>query len=144
MRPREHVIVSAVFGAGVYGLTGSRAMAVCSFLAGVFVDVDHFIDYWREHPGSLSWRDFYDTCVQFRLKKAYLFLHSPEILAVAAVFAYLLRSRAVIGIALGLSQHFLFDLMFNGVRVKAFFLFYRLIKGAETEKVFTTYGKDHN
>lgn len=136
MKPRDHVVVSLLVGAGVYGVSGSKSMAVCSVVAGVLVDLDHLIDFWREYPGVLNPRSFYECCVQFRLKKTYLFLHSLELVVLTAIIAYLLRSRVVAGVAIGLAQHFLFDIIFNPMRPEGILLIYRLMKGAKIEDVF--------
>ena len=109
MRIREHIAVSAVFSCGLLVITRSWAMFAVSFLSGVLVDVDHVLDYVRQHPSRYDIVHFFRTCEEYRLKKVYLWLHSIEFLLPIGIAAYFTQSVYLTGFSLGLAQHLIFD-----------------------------------
>jgi hypothetical protein len=50
----QHVAVSAPLGAAAALGTGDPAIGVAFFLSGVFIDLDHLPDFWREQGFTLS------------------------------------------------------------------------------------------
>jgi hypothetical protein len=128
--------LSGALSAGIYGISGTPALALGSFAAGFLIDLDHLVDYWREYPFRFDVRHFFSTCNEYRLNKTYLWLHSLELLALLAPLAFLLRSALLAGIALGAAQHLLFDHLFNRSYPQTYFFFFRMRQGFENRKVF--------
>ncbi|MCX5781983.1 MAG: hypothetical protein NT145_04685 [Elusimicrobia bacterium] len=136
MRLTQHIAVSSIVSLGLYAWTQSFPIAISSFLAGFLLDLDHLIDYWREHPIKFDLIHFFKTCEEFRLVKVYLFLHSIELLLPLGFLAYYSRSPWVLGFLIGFSQHMLFDHLLNPVFPYTYSFFYRWNKGFANEKVF--------
>jgi hypothetical protein len=61
MRLHQHIAVSSVVSLGLYAWTQSLPIAISSFLAGFLLDLDHLIDYWREHPAKIDLIHFFKT-----------------------------------------------------------------------------------
>ena len=137
MMLKSHVAASAAVGAGLYAATSSIEMAAASFAAGVFLDLDHLIDYWHEHSFNLDVRRFFDVCRECDLEKTRLFAHSAELLALAASAAYFTRSALLAGLALGMCQHLAFDQFVNKVYPGSYFLVVRWLTGFKAETVFS-------
>jgi hypothetical protein len=112
-------------------------MAAVSFLAGVFIDLDHLIDYWRECPGRIEPSHFFAICNEVRLKKVWLWLHSLELLPVLGLVLWCTRSWLVAGVLLGFAQHLLLDAAGNPGRPAAYLLFYRMRKKFRTADILT-------
>lgn len=136
MKLIQHTAASAAISAGVYAATGSWKMAAGCFLAGIFIDFDHLIDYWREHPLSTDIGHFFTTCDDYQLKKAYLYIHSLELALPFALLAWLTRCPWIIGFVIGWSQHMLFDYLGNKTGWKTYFFTHRLLVGFEIDRVF--------
>ena len=136
MRVKEHIAVSAVFSGGILMITRSWVMFIVSFLSGVLVDIDHVVDYLRQHPASYDIVHFFKTCEEYRLKRVYLWFHSIEFLALIGVVTYLTRSICLMGFMLGLAQHLAFDIIFNRGFSWTYFLVFRWKHGFRGEKVF--------
>jgi len=128
MKAITHAVVSLVIGIPLYlALSSFEAFIVC-FLTGVFLDVDHFIDYlWRSKKRSL--KKF------FALGPGYFdnphstdkFLHSIEIFSLLIILIMLFQPILGIGIIVGFIGHIALDLVGFGFSPLHFFLLYRAI-----------------
>lgn len=112
-----------------FWITNSKGLAIASFIAGIFIDVDHFLDYYLNKGFSLDIIDFYRTCVNRKLTKIYIFFHSLELLIFFWLIAILYPSNLIWwGITIGVSQHLIFDGLVNELAPAGYFFAYRLIK----------------
>ncbi|MFH1369207.1 MAG: hypothetical protein ABII64_08790 [Elusimicrobiota bacterium] len=136
MRLPQHALASTIGAAAVYAVTRSPGMAAGVFITGVFIDLDHIIDYWREHPFRMDLDHFFHTCNEYRLKKALLISHSVEFLFPIALLVYLTRSPWIIGMSIGWALHIIMDYEGNKVHGLTYFLFHRIRVGFEIDKVF--------
>jgi len=137
MRLKGHLLASGAVSAGIYAATGSAKMAACSFAAGVLLDADHLIDYWRDHSFNLDLSRFFSVCHECDLSKTMLPLHSVELLLLLAAAACFTRSGAITALALGSGQHLFFDQLVNKVYPYSYSFFYRMGKGFRSDAVFT-------
>jgi hypothetical protein len=136
MRLLGHALASVAVSTGIYGLTKSTEIAVSSFLAGVLIDIDHYFDYWLQYPLKLDVKHFFTTCEGHGLQRVTLLLHSVEMLLVLLAAVYLTRSKMLLGIYLGFSQHIIFDYIFNGVYPLSYYFVFRIINKFNNVKVF--------
>jgi hypothetical protein len=133
MKPTHHVIisggVSAVFG---FWIQSWSAVFAC-FLSGIFIDLDHHLDYWlikKEIP--LSYKKLLHFCHQEPDARLYLFLHSYELIFIFWACIYYFEWNAVcLGVAVGVTAHIICDEIFNPMRPLAYFLTYRIKHGFE-------------
>lgn len=103
-RPLVHLAASLGLAAAQYARTRRLGPALAPILTGVFVDVDHFVDYaiHRVAPEPLGERQV-------------LPLHGWEVVPLVALAeTRLLGRRTEHGLALGLAIHFLIDQVTNG------------------------------
>lgn len=138
MRITQHTIASTVVGGGVYAATRSWEMAAGAFIMGVFIDVDHIIDYWREHPLKTDLAHFFMICENYKLNKALLIMHSLEFLPVMAALAYFTRSPWITGFLIGWSIHMMLDHIGNKTNGWTYFLTHRILASFDIHKVFET------
>jgi len=136
MQITKHAAVSVAAGLGLYALTHSLIIAFFSLIAGIFLDLDHIIDYWREHPFKLDLAHFFATCEEYKLNKAYLFLHSAELLLPLAFFTYFTKSSAGLGFTAGFLIHMICDQLANRVYPCTYSFIYRWTKGFSNQNVF--------
>lgn len=105
-------------------------------MAGVFVDMDHFIDYYANHGPSLKLIDIYDTLARVDIKKVYLLLHSYEIIIllwviICATGASVFWKAA----AIGLTQHMILDQFTNPIFLLGYFFTYRFLNRFDKEMI---------
>ena len=137
MHLKEHIIASSIASAGIYAATRSVKMTAVSFAAGVLLDLDHFVDYWKENSFNLDMRQFFKACHECNLTKTRLFLHSAELIVLSAAAAYFTRSGIITALTLGACQHLALDQLTNKIYPASYLLTYRWSKGFRAEAVFT-------
>ena len=130
MTPVYHVVSSAAFGGFFFFACRSLSAAVACFVAGVIIDVDHFVDYLfnkRRVRRLRSLGDFYTACIRTEFDKLYLILHSYELLAALWVIIVAMRLGLVwLAIAVGITQHMLLDQIGNKALGLTYFFIFRL------------------
>ncbi len=139
MRPQYHAIASAGFGLAVYASLNSLGAALACLITGVFVDLDHLIDYYNHFGIELNLKKFYRNCYgpRQKLDKIYLVLHGYEYLIPLTLLIFLVDSKKiVIGAAVGFLQHMVLDQFGNKVKPFAYFITYRWAKGFSKSSLF--------
>jgi len=128
MRPTYHVMISGgvtlVFALWV---KSTGALVAC-FLSGIFIDLDHHLDYYlaqKELP--LNFKKLVDFCRDDQQSKLHLFLHSYELLFLLWFSIYYFSLETVwLGIAVGFTMHIICDEIANPMRPLSYFLTYRI------------------
>ncbi len=88
----------------------SWGLAVSSFIAGIFIDLDHIIDYLRENGRPFRIKNFFRICHECRFNKVILIWHGWEWLVVWGAAAWLSDWNPwITGTLIGLTQHMLLD-----------------------------------
>ena len=91
MRPIYHIIVSICLGLAVFALTQSFLAFIIIILTGVFIDLDHLVDFWATRPKNpLSIKDFLDSeRYNKQAKYMFVFLHGYEWLIALIILNYI-------------------------------------------------------
>lgn len=144
MKIAQHAAISVVAGAGAYAASRSWEMAAGVFIMGVFIDLDHIIDYWREHPFRMDLEHFFVTCEDYGLNRAYLIMHSVEWVVPLGLLVYYTRSPWITGLAAGWAVHMVFDIIGNYTNNWTYFLTFRAIVGFDIHRSFETYKGGNN
>jgi len=132
--PSSHVAASGIIGVFVWLHFKSFDYAIVSFVAGTFIDLDHVIDYYLNHSFTLKVRKIYNACLKMNLKKVYLLLHSYEIVILLWYLIYAMPlGNFWKAVAIGLTQHLIFDQITNPLNTYGYFLTYRIMKGFKKE-----------
>ena len=78
----------------------------------------------------------YCVCLRIRFKKLYLLAHSYELIAALwlAIWVFSL-SNAWKALAIGITQHLVFDQITNPINRFGYFLTYRIMKGFRKELI---------
>lgn len=141
MLPTAHAVISGVLGVGIYKCTGSAASGISAFLSGVFIDLDHHLDYFialKKVP--LSYKkllDFFEFDYP-SYPKVYLFFHAWEFLALLWAIIYILHLNVVwIGFALGITVHMICDQIVNPLKPLGYFIIYRIKHGFLKKDILT-------
>jgi len=124
------VAASLVISSGVLYFFNSWIAAIASFLAGVFIDLDHLLDYYLRFGVNFNVKKFYLSASSGQFKKLFILLHSYEIIAILWIMIYIMDLGIIwIAIAIGFTQHLLFDVLVNSHRKidkLGYFLLYRI------------------
>lgn len=137
IRPISHVVASGAISAAGFWITGSKAFAIANFLTGIFIDLDHFLDYYyNKKKISLNIVEFYNTCIDYKLSTLYIFFHCFEALPILWLIAIAFPTNLIWwGITIGVTQHLIFDTIFNKITLKGYFFIYRLLNKFDMKKL---------
>ena len=115
MKLPVHIISSTIISSLVYFITKSFILSITTFLSGIFIDLDHFIDYfYTERKVKIDVKDFFYKCENFQLKKTFLLLHSYEIIVLLIILNFLYpENKFVVGFSIGYGTHLLLDIIYN-------------------------------
>jgi hypothetical protein len=138
MRPSQHVAISGIITIGFFAVTKSWVGSLACFLSGIFIDLDHVLDFWIAKKKFLfSYEELYAYFAQERQGKLYLLLHSYELLALFWLAIYFLHLDVLwLGVAWGLTTHMIADQITNPLRAFGYFLVYRIKHGFAKESLF--------
>lgn len=138
MKLQYHAAASITISGLLYLFFTSWTLSLACCLSGIFIDLDHFYDYFREKGLSLNIEDFFRTCNECQFNRIVLLLHGWEWIALSGLSSWLTDWNPwVTGIFLGLSQHMVIDLASNGSNVKTYSLLWRWKKGFHFDTVFS-------
>jgi hypothetical protein len=110
---------------------------LCAFV-GVFLDIDHLIDYYRDYGINFDIKKFFQTCDEINLKKVTIILHSLELLIVSSILVCFFQPSSwwIKAVYIGFFQHMLLDLFYNLHRPQVYFILYRMNKDFAGKEVW--------
>ncbi len=134
-----HVIFSLLLGYFVwrlFDLHDRKSLLISllfTFLGGVLIDVDHFIDNFLSFGLNFNYDYFIKGEYFLKSSKAYIVFHGFEYVILFGVLALLVKTRirkmVLIAIALGMLFHLLIDIFLFPNPIKGYFIIYRLLHG---------------
>lgn len=125
--PASHVVVSAATSIAFGCAARSWPAGVACFLSGVFIDLDHILEFWiAKRKICCSPGELLDFCIFLPSERVFLVLHAYELILAAWVAAFYFHASPLwFGALLGVSVHILLDQAVNPVMPLAYFWFYR-------------------
>ena len=114
VKPEQHVTIN-VGSAVILGiLLNSWIAGISSCLTGIFIDLDHFIDYWVNRGFNLSVSGFLDFCYHGTSKRFFDLLHGYEYIPLFVGISFLPGLDMLgIGLTTGYVLHLLCDQFYN-------------------------------
>jgi len=134
MKPIYHFTASLALGLAVFACSRSFWAFWLGFLPGVFIDLDHLIDYWAlKPPHPFNVKEFLDS-EKYDEQKRYLFvfLHSWEWVALLWIAAYYLGWPVYfLAFTLSITLHLLMDIANTGkhkLHPLSYFFVFRILR----------------
>ncbi|MDP2939343.1 MAG: hypothetical protein Q8O13_04585 [Candidatus Omnitrophota bacterium] len=137
MRPIKHLVASCATGALFYLYSKSVLASLVCFLSGVFIDLDHVFDFYFHYKRlTLSIKEFYLSCEEYRFDRLFLFFHSLEWILLLWILIAIFKLNLIwVAFALGISLHIVMDMIGNRLFSYAYFFIYRWLKGFRAESL---------
>jgi hypothetical protein len=109
-------------------------------LTGVFIDIDHVIDYFLNRGSRFNPRDFYNCCMELKLQRLSLIFHSYELVAVLWIaIAAFSPGDIWKAAAIGYTQHIILDMARNmsvgKLEWRTYSFIFRMKNGFRTERI---------
>ena len=135
--PARHLAVSAASGAILTLWLHSWVAGITCTIVGVFVDIDHFLDFWLTCGFSLNLKRFLDFSYYGTSRRFLVIFHAYEYIPVCLWLATFPEIRYFgWGLTSGYVLHLLCDQVGNrGLHRYTYFLSYRLVQRFEFRKL---------
>jgi hypothetical protein len=144
MRVEHNITVSTIISGLMYTIIKSWELTIASFIAGIFIDLDHFIDYLIKHGLRFNTNEIYDFFYKEQHKKITLIFHCWELLIALAIAAKLTNFNPwFTGVLIGYRQHTITDYFFNKTSFWSYSLIMRWKIKFNPELVFPR-NRDYN
>ncbi|OGV56098.1 MAG: hypothetical protein A2017_16045 [Lentisphaerae bacterium GWF2_44_16] len=127
MKVRYHITASLLVSGLLFWIFKSIPMTLISFISGVLIDVDHLLEYMISPHMKLDIAHFFKFFEKNLTKKAFLFFHSWELLAVLFVICWSSGwDLWIAGLLIGMAQHMILDQIFNPTSAYSYFFIWRM------------------
>jgi len=138
MKLHHHSLLSLASSGAVYLFSSSLSAALACFLAGIFIDLDHFLEYFYYFGlRNFSLKKFFRAADEHIYRKFFLFLHSYELALVFWVLSLaVIRRPWAWGFCLGFTLHIIADHIYNPCLPSTYLLSFRLRHRFEGERIF--------
>jgi len=142
MKGKAHVYGAGIQGGAVYLLSQSMEVAIITFLSGVFLDLDHVLDYFIFSKEKFTINKLFSRYDDVEWEKTSLIFHSFELYLILAIMTYYFSNNILLGLTYGIGLHLLLDQLWNchlrgGILLSHwfYFLFYRIGVGFHKSKL---------
>ncbi len=138
MQLHHHTLLSLAASAAVYLVSRSFAAGLACFLSGIFIDLDHFLEYFYYFGlRRFSVRSFFQAANEHVYRKFFLLLHSYELAGVFWILSLaVIRRPWAWGFSLGFTLHIIADQIYNPCRPASYLLAFRLRHRFQGERIF--------
>ena len=136
MQSRYHILLSGGISLALLIMVKDPFAATTCFLMGVFMDMDHLVDYWME-TGKLTWKINELLDAIWKSELVFIPLHSWELLLVMMILTP--TYPFLLGATMGFLFHMIADLATNHAKFEGFLIMYRVNVGWRKENVFENY-----
>ena len=138
MKLHAHVTFSAIISGLLYLSFKSWGLAISSFIIGVFIDLDHFVDYIREYGWRIKVKDFFDRCYTCQFDRIMLLWHGWEWMALLSISAWLTDWNPwVTGALIGYSHHIILDMLSNSNAMRSYSLIWKWKNDFHFDTIFS-------
>lgn len=114
MKFSHHIAVSTAVSGILYLLFKSWGLAVASFVSGVFIDLDHLIDYFIEYGFSLNVKNFFHCVYEEKIQRLFQIFHGWEWIVILLSIAWITDwNQWITGFLIGYVLHMVLDACCN-------------------------------
>jgi hypothetical protein len=137
LKLQYHTAASITLSGILYLMFKSWSLSMACCLSGIFIDIDHFIDYFRENGWSLNIKDFFRICNECQFDRIVLIWHGWEWIVLFGISSVLTDWNPwITGMFLGISHHMLMDAVANSSNFKTYSLLWRWKKDFHFDTIF--------
>lgn len=122
----------------VYFGFDSFSAFISSLIGGIFIDVDHLLDYYIHRGVNFRIRHFFNWCYKNQWETLIIFFHSIEFIFIFWLIISIFNLGIFwLGLAIGVTQHLALDMLGNRdmMNLYSYFFVFRFIKGFRKEYI---------
>lgn len=122
-----HFVLVAALAAFFYRITNGWTWPLLAVIGGIFIDIDHLIDYFAYCGFRFNLREFF-SCTYHKTDKCYIIFHSWELLILLWLFS--LNVLWIFPLVSGMTLHMVTDaFLTHSVNLRCYSLLYRWRRG---------------
>ncbi|HAM39426.1 MAG: hypothetical protein A2474_07200 [Elusimicrobia bacterium RIFOXYC2_FULL_34_12] len=139
MKLQSHIIISFSVSAFLYFIFRSYILSLSSFIVGIFIDLDHFFEYFYHCGFELNVKKFFKLAEEYAYKKTFLLLHSWELFLIFSALIFFSSANEILfGVYVAYTIHLLFDQFGNLSKPLSYSFIYRWKNKFSAEKLWRT------
>jgi membrane-bound metal-dependent hydrolase YbcI (DUF457 family) len=144
MKLEHHITLSTIISGILYAHFKSWELSLSSLIAGIFIDVDHAIDYFMEHGLRIHLSEVFNFFYEEKHRKITLLFHGWEWLVVLGIFTKLTDFNPwVTGALIGYGHHIVSDYFYSKASVLTYSLIWRWKNKFDSQILFPR-GRGYN
>lgn len=137
MKIEHHLGISVIISTAMHLVFRSWSLTTASFLSGIFIDLDHVIDYILVNGFRYDSKHFFEYFYEEQHKKITLIFHGWEWL----IFLYALMiltdfNFLVMGLFVGYGHHIISDYLYSKASFRSYSVFWRWKHDFNSELIF--------
>ena len=138
MRLSAHVGFSAIVSAALYTISRSWEMAASCLISGIFIDLDHVIDFFILYGWPFTFKKFFNVFYrELSFKQIFIVLHAWEWMILLFAASWITGWNPwFVGTLIGCGHHMIIDFINNGGYVRSYFLIWRWRNNFDFETSF--------
>ncbi len=138
MKLGHHIAFSTIFSGILYMVSRSWGMASACFISGIFIDLDHVLDFFIIYGRPFSIERFFQVFYhELKFKQIFLILHAWEWLILLFAAAWVTGwSPWFVGILIGSGHHMILDYINNGGYIWSYSIIWRWRNNFDFETSF--------
>ncbi len=135
MKLKHHIAVSTLTFAILFAIFRSWGLALASFFFGIFIDLDHLIDYLIDRNFHL--KEFFTYFYREKHKKIRLLFHGWEWLLCLGISAVVTDFNPwITGALIGYGIHIVSDYFYSKANIRSYSLLWRWINKFNSALIF--------
>lgn len=137
MKLEHHIAFSALVSGILYLIFKLWELSIASLAAGIFIDIDHIIDYLMDHRMRFNYQEFSNFFYREKHTKITLLFHAWEWLLCIGLATVLTHFNPwITGLFIGYGHHIISDYFYSKTSIKTYSLLWRWRKGFNSELLF--------
>lgn len=121
-----HLLAAIAIMLITYLIFASLPLSLVSGLVALFIDFDHLFEYYLAEGLNFNLKKFISGKHIGRLGRAYVLLHAWEWVILLTVICFIFAEPLFLAVSLGLTSHYLVDIVTNKVKPVYYFLIHRI------------------
>jgi len=133
-----HLSITVLVGSYFYLLYNSFSSFIGSFIFGLLIDFDHFLDYFKAYGFNKFNLNNFLSCAYFKEKnKLYFIFHGFEYGFILIILGSIFNSYQGFFYYGGISLilHIIIDTYFNSSKIISYFIIYRIYKNFNYKEI---------
>jgi hypothetical protein len=140
MKLEHHIVASTLISAILFTSVKSWGLSIASFISGIFIDLDHVIDYVIDHGFIINLEEFLSYFYGEEHLKIRLIFHGWEWLILIIISAKLTNWNPwVTGLLIGYGHHIVLDFFYSKAPFRSYSLIWKWKKRFDSMLIYPRY-----